>query len=190
MTTEHRVSPFAVWLVALWLGFAAASPAAKESFSLAYVQLAADPFYEPHRAYTGLRLRDRHRPLAGARTALRESRVIGRVMGLELNLLQYTLAPGEHATDAIRALQRTEGVRVFLLDLPIEEVQSLAKEPSPADLILFNIRHSDDQLRGRACASNLFHTIPSRAMMMDALAQFLSKKNWREVLNPRRSGED
>lgn len=48
--------------------------------------------------------------------------------------------------------------------------------------MFFNVRHADDRLRGADCAAGLFHTLPSHAMVMDALAQFLFKKAWRDVL--------
>jgi ABC transporter substrate binding protein (PQQ-dependent alcohol dehydrogenase system) len=50
------------------------------------------------------------------------------------------------------------------------------------DLILFNIRDRDDRLRGEACSPVLFHTIPSEAMLADALAQFLNNRGWTRVL--------
>jgi ABC transporter substrate binding protein (PQQ-dependent alcohol dehydrogenase system) len=50
------------------------------------------------------------------------------------------------------------------------------------EVLLFNIRHGADELRGRDCSPVLFHTIASDAMLMDGLAQYLSKKTWSDVL--------
>ena len=66
------------WLLALCAAPAAPVAAAKEVVSFAYLQRENDPAYEHHRAYTGLVLRDRRPPLDGAKTALRDSRVLGR----------------------------------------------------------------------------------------------------------------
>lgn len=163
------------------LGSCPAPAAEKEVFTFAYLQREGDPAYEPHRAYTGLTLRDRHPPLDGARTALRESRVIGRALGLKFALEEVVLGPEEDAGAAIKALTAA-GTRVFLLDLPLAEVRDTAAALRDRDLVLFNIRHGDDALRGEDCAPVLFHTIPSDAMLMDALAQYLAKKRWSDVL--------
>jgi len=47
------------------------------------------------------------------------------------------------------------------------------------DLLLFNAGSSDDRLRGPDCRDNLLHVAPSRAMLTDALAQYLVAKRWR-----------
>lgn len=159
-----------------------AAGSAQEVFSFVYLQRAEDSFYAPNRAYTGLTLRDRHRPLDGAKTAEREGRILGRVLGMRFKLEERSLDAGEDPAAAVETLRRKLGAAVFLLDLPMEDMDALAPVFSRGDLIFFNIRHGDDRLRGSDCAAALFHTLPSHAMLMDALAQFLLKKNWVEVL--------
>lgn len=157
------------------------APAANEVFSFAYLQRENDPAYEQHRAYTGLTLRDRTPPLDGAKTALRESRVLGRALGVKFELREEMLVEAEETVAAIEALV-TQGTRVFLLDLPLEDVKQTAASLADEDLLLFNIRHGASELRGESCSPVLFHTIASDAMLMDGLAQFLLKKNWTDVL--------
>ncbi len=156
--------------------------AGADVFRFGYLQRDGDPFYEPHRGYTGLSLRDNHRPLDGARTALRDSRIVGRALGLEFELVERRLAAEEAVLPAVEALAAQQSVGVFLLDLPLDEMAVLAGKLADRDLLLFNIRHPDDGLRGEGCARGLFHTLPSHAMLMDGLAQFLSGKNWKKVL--------
>ena len=181
-----RIRDFIDWSKAAFLGLGLAvctqALPAKDLFPIVYLQRAEDPFYERHRVYTGLKLRDRHRPLAGAKVAIRESRVLGRAMGLGFELIERSMSPGEDPAEAIEASARDQGAGVFLLDLPLDDVTALASKLSRQNLVLFNVRHGDDRLRGVACASNLFHTVPSNAMLMDGLAQFLFKKRWRDVL--------
>jgi ABC transporter substrate binding protein (PQQ-dependent alcohol dehydrogenase system) len=169
---------FAAGLLAL-----GANPAlaAKEVVSFAYLQRENDPAYEPHRAYTGLALRDRRPPLEGAKTALREARVLGRSVGVAFELREAALGEADDAVAAIEALA-AEGTRIFLLDLPLADVRQAAASLAGKDLLLFNIRHGADELRGEACSPVLFHTIASDAMLMDGLAQFLLKKDWTDVL--------
>ncbi len=154
---------------------------AQNVFTFVYLQRADDPFYLPHRAYTGLTLRDRHRPLDGAKTAAGEGRILGRVLDLRFELQERTLEANEDPLPAIEVL-RDAGATVFLLDLPLTDFETLKPALSRRDLIFFNIRHADDRLRGADCAAGLFHTLPSRAMNMDALAQFLFRKSWNKVL--------
>jgi len=71
-----------------------------------------------------------------------------------------------------------------LLDLPLAELEAVAEAlGGREELILFNIRHPDDHLRAGSCAPALLHTLPSRAMLADGLAQFLADRRWRRVLS-------
>lgn len=170
------------WLGALALLLCAEAAGAAEVFSFVYLSREGDPDYERQRAYTGLVLRDRFPPLAGAQLALRESRIMGRALDLKFELIERVLAPGEDAKAALAALRGAEGARVFILDLPLEDLRALAADLGGEDLVLFNVRHRDDDLRNENCAPALFHTLPSQAMLMDGLGQFLLKKNWTDVL--------
>lgn len=173
----------------VWLVLAGAPAlAADEVVSFAYLARENDPAYAPHRAYTGLVLRDRTPPLDGAKTALKESRVMGRRLGVRFELDEKTLGEADEAAAAILALV-ADGTRVFLLDLPLEDVKHAAAALAGEDVLLFNIRHGADELRGEACSPVLFHTIPSDAMVMDGLAQFLFKKDWTDVLILEGEGE-
>lgn len=169
-------------LLLLSLTLLIAGPAAaREPFEFAYLYRDGDPVYEETRSYTGLRLRDKQRPLAGAEAGLKESKVLGRAIGLKFKLRNVALAPDSAARDLIDTLL-AEGVFVILLDLPLDEVRSLGQDFANKPVMLFNIRHRDASLRGVDCSPALFHTLPSHAMLMDALGQFLNKKGWDEVL--------
>lgn len=162
-------------------GASGPAAAAKEIFSIGYLQREGDPAYAPHRAYTGLVLRDRAPALHGAKTALRESRILGRSIGVKFDLRKEKLKESDDLISRIEDLIEEE-TKVFLLDLPLEEVVQAAHAFTGTDVILFNIRHGADELRGPDCSSSLFHTAPSDAMLMDALAQHLFERNWKDVL--------
>jgi ABC transporter substrate binding protein (PQQ-dependent alcohol dehydrogenase system) len=152
-------------------------------FNFLYVGFQDDPDYRPHRAYTGLVLRDRKPPKAGAETAMRESRIIGRSVGVRFSLHELTIDGAADIVSAIRRSAQEHRAGVVLLDLPIgpfrEVVAGLGRGD---DLMLFNIRHSDNELRGIDCAPALFHTLPSAAMLTDALAQYLRSRKWTRIL--------
>lgn len=146
-----------------------------------YLSRADDPHYETRRAYTGLTLRARKRPIDGVRAGLRESKVLGRRLGLALDLNVIELGDGEAAFDAL-ADAISEDQSVFILDLPLDEMRALAATAADRDVLLFDVRHPDTKLRREFCQGNLFYMLPSRAMIGDALAQYLREKGWRNIL--------
>jgi ABC transporter substrate binding protein (PQQ-dependent alcohol dehydrogenase system) len=174
----------ALAVLMLWATAPGPAPAAeKPLFSILYLSRAEDPAYQQRRSYAGLALRDMVSPVDGARAALRESRMRGRALGMRFELEELELAPSEvPGTDAVEAV-RAAGPRAVLLDLPLDGLEAVvAALGGRDDLILFNIRHPDDGLRAQGCAPALLHTLPSRAMLTDALAQYLAARNWRRVL--------
>jgi ABC transporter substrate binding protein (PQQ-dependent alcohol dehydrogenase system) len=172
-----------VWILAVWLGtIPASATTVTPDFQFVYLYRDDDNTYQRHRAYTGLVLRNQQRPLYGARTALRESRVKGRRLGLQFTLKEQALNSDESAVDAIRTSIIKTGAAVFIVDLPLTEVLEIGQSLKDQPIIVLNPRHAEDMLRGSVCSPTLFHTMPSHAMLMDALAQFLSSKNWKKVL--------
>lgn len=174
---------FAFLLSTLLAANAGGAAQAAETLRFAYLFREGDPHYTPQRTYTGLLLKDPKRPLDGARTALRESRIIGRALGLAFELEEAALAEDEAAADAVQRVQAATGATIFLLDLPLEDVAAAGRQLAGAgDVVLFNIRHRSDRLRAEDCSPALFHVIPSDAMLADALAQYLAGRKWTDVL--------
>ncbi len=167
-------------LLALIAFLAPAAPAREmHELSILYLSRADDPAYKPHPVYTGLSLRDRQPPVDGARLAVRGGRIRGRGLGVRFTLEERALADGESAVAAVQEA----APRAVILDLPLPEMEAVvAALGNRSDLILFNIRHTDDHLRRDHCAPALLHTIPSRAMLADAMAQYLALRDWHRVL--------
>jgi ABC transporter substrate binding protein (PQQ-dependent alcohol dehydrogenase system) len=80
--------------------------------------------------------------------------------------------------DAIRGLA-AEGVRIVVADLDAPALLSAASAPEARDLLILNGRAPDDALREDDCRANVLHTLPSRSMLADGLAQYLVSKRWR-----------
>jgi ABC transporter substrate binding protein (PQQ-dependent alcohol dehydrogenase system) len=167
--------------VALVAWLACLLPAWAESVVFNYVSIVDDPVYVEQHAYTGLELRTRHRPLEGVRTGLRESRIPGLAAGLEFELAEISASDtGDAAAQVVGAAGG--GASIFLLDLPAEGVRAVAAGlAGREDVIVLNMRAPDDDLR-LICEPALLHVTPSRAMLSDALAQYLYAKSWRAVL--------
>jgi ABC transporter substrate binding protein (PQQ-dependent alcohol dehydrogenase system) len=116
--------------------------------------------------------------LAGARLALRDNETTGRITKQEFKLREESLPPGEDPLPAFERLV-AGGLGVVVLDLPAEALVRIADAAKGRDLLLFNAGAPDDRLRGADCRDNLLHVTPSRAMLADALAQYLLAKRWR-----------
>ncbi len=118
------------------------------------------------------------RPLDGVRLAFRDTKVLGRALGVTFALDEVLLEPGGDPAAAIAG--GSEALAV-VLDLPPGAMAAAVAAAAP-DALLINIRDRDDGWRGAGCAAALVHTIPSEAMLTDALAQHLRARNWPRVL--------
>lgn len=147
---------------------------------IVYLDQQDDPYYEPQTSYTGLSLRDHHRPIDGARVAMRDTRILARSLGITFELDEISLAPGVSAAAAVHQA-KTNGALAVILDLPEESLSDVVASEG-AGGVLFNIRSPEERWRGRDCAPALFSTAPSRAMLSDALAQQLRARNWNRIM--------
>jgi len=118
--------------------------------------------------------------LAGARLAIRDNNTTGQFTGHRYVLQEETLEEGQDAVAAAHALV-AGGVGFLAVDLPADELLAIADAVKDENVVIFNVRAPDDRLRGADCRANVFHIAPSRAMLTDALAQFLAFKRWRRL---------
>lgn len=117
----------------------------------------------------------------GARLAIADNNTTGRFLKQIFALKEITV-PQDGDVAAIFKALRAAGQRWFILDLPAPALLALADLPEAADVLLFNAGAPDDALRNEQCRANLLHTLPSRAMRADALAQYLRYKRWEKWL--------
>ena len=82
--------------------------------------------------------------------------------------------------DAVQALAKliASGHQFILVDAPADTLLRLSDAAKGQDVLLFNIRATDENLRQEDCRANVLHTAPDRAMLADALAQYLVWKRW------------
>jgi ABC transporter substrate binding protein (PQQ-dependent alcohol dehydrogenase system) len=113
----------------------------------------------------------------GGRLATADNMTTGSFMGQEFTLTEVS-APPEEAVAALQALV-ADGVRFVATMADADTTLALA-DAAGAETLVFNATAPDDRLRGADCRANLLHTAPSRAMLTDALAQFLMTKRWDE----------
>lgn len=173
-----RLIAIACLVVALTLPAASQQP----ELLLTYVSRDADPAYERQRRYTGLVLRQRYPVIAAVKAGMKESRIVGRAIGIKFKLAELKLGQDGPPADAVRRHIDKTGSRILILDVPLEDLAGIADNLPKQDMILFNPRHRNMIMRRENCQSTLFHTIASEAMLADGLAQFLRKRGWARVL--------
>jgi len=149
--------------------------------TIGYLSIDGDRRYEQKRGYAGVQFRPAGRPRDGATIAMRESRVIGRAVGIQFEMLAESVSSGADLISALDRMRTKQAVRFFLVDAGASNLLSLADAAKNRGVVLFNVSERADRLRGPDCRINIRHVIPSYAMQTDSLAQFLSAKGWRDV---------
>ena len=169
---------------ALALVFTGAAPpasAAPEELAIGYLALKKDPRYARKRTYARFLTQPLGSPYVGAKVAIEESRFVGAALGVELKLKRRRANSATALVEAALELAGA-GVQYLLIDAPGPVVDEVARATRGRDLLLFNVSARDDVLRQAQCQAHLLHVIPSHAMLMDALVQYLVSRKWREVL--------
>lgn len=182
----RRLAALMAWSLIAGCQFQSASAVehpegASPSVIIGYVELEGDSRYGNEGAYAGIVYRTLGRPFPGAELGVEDARVIGQVMG-------RSFAIERKSANGVEELHRTvsdwveSGVRFVIADLPSAELVALAEAVAEMPVLLMNISASDDHIRGAECRTNIAHFIPSRAMLADALVQYLVARKWTRIL--------
>lgn len=115
--------------------------------------------------------------LQGARLGIADDAGTGRFLGQQFRLRQVILKPGETPAEAVKEFADA-GISFVVADLDAALLLQAGDAPGAERMTLFNSRAPDDRLRQEDCRGNILHTIPSRAMLADGLAQYLVWKRW------------
>ncbi len=128
--------------------------------------------------------------LAGGLLSIKDNNTTGRFMKQDYTLKHVEVPADGDVLAAFDAL-RAEGLQHFVLNLPADALLQLADRAKGEEVLLFNAGARDDRLRSADCRANVLHIAPSRAMLADALAQFLAWKRWRNwfLVVGRRDGD-
>jgi ABC transporter substrate binding protein (PQQ-dependent alcohol dehydrogenase system) len=170
-------------LCALALSLAGTGAIAQtRTFLLGMLSQADDERYAPQQLLKSFPEAPLGRSAAAAQIALDDSAFAlqgGGWSGGKLVAVEAADAAGLPA-----ALQKLlqQGVRHVVLELPAAGVAAVTAAARGKDVMLFNAAAPEDALRGAQCAAQLLHTLPSHAMQMDALAQFLVVRKWNRPL--------
>lgn len=155
----------------------------RTTVTLAVVSLADDPRQAPRRlekAYPG---HPAGRALDGVTLGVADAAFELDAAGIDLKVRDVVLPDAAALPKALAELKAAR-VQHVVADLPEGPLRQLVQAVPGAlgGAIVFNTGLDDDALRAEHCAAHLLHTLPSRAMQQDALAQYLAARNWRLVL--------
>ena len=130
--------------------------------------------------------------IKGAELAIRDNNSAGRFLGQRYVL---ELTQSKNVNELIERARQwlASGRQLIALDLEAEALLRLLDDPAIAGQgLLFNVSAPDDALRTTQCRTGLLHTAPSRAMLADALMQFLVVKRWKEwfLIKGARAGDE
>lgn len=122
------------------------------------------------------------RPIAGAKLAIEDSKMIERLTKTKFTL-DYLRFDDRKAFIAFFKSNKLNEYNSILLDSSKTEINILKDVfKNKSKLLFFNISESNNDLRKNICLINFFHTFPSQAMLTDSISQYLIKKKWHKVL--------
>jgi hypothetical protein len=119
--------------------------------------------------------------LEGARLASMDNQTTGQFLGQSYHLNEAS-APDDQGVIAAFKQLVAAGDRLFVTDLPAPLLLKVADLPEAKDVTILDATAKDDSLRGADCRRNTLHTMPSRAMLADALMQYMVLKKWSRIV--------
>lgn len=114
--------------------------------------------------------------LAGARLAIEDNNTTGKFLNQRFTLEERRVKEGEDPVQAATALADKNGF--VIADLPADALLKVSDALRERGTLLFNVGAIDERLREADCRANVIHTAPTRAMLADALGQYLVWKKW------------
>jgi len=117
---------------------------------------------------------------AGARLAIEDNNTTGKFLGQRFTLEERRIKEGEDPVQAATALAEKNGF--VIADLPADALLKVSDALRERGTLLFNVGAIDERLREADCRANVIHTAPTRAMLADALGQYLVWKQWKRWL--------
>jgi ABC-type branched-subunit amino acid transport system substrate-binding protein len=115
--------------------------------------------------------------VAGARLAIEDNNTTGKFLGQRFTLEERRIREGEDAVQAATDLAARNGF--IIADLPADALLKVSDALRDRGTLLFNAGAIDERLREADCRANVIHTAPTRAMLADALGQYLVWKQWK-----------
>ncbi len=117
--------------------------------------------------------------LDGAQLGLNDNQTTGSFLGHKYSLVEVLIPEEGDVIESVQAASSTAPT-IIVANLVADDL--LKVTDAYPDALILNVYAKDDRLRQEDCRPNLFHLPPSRAMLTDGLAQYLSWKRWKKVV--------
>src|SRR5262245_15615408 len=176
---------FGAVIVASWAQAVCAQappPPPQPRVTIGYVEIAGAARYEPITGYGRLVLQRRARPFAGAPVGLDEGQAIARVLKIDFALERISVAAAGERAGAGTGARAAVGVHCSIAGPAADACQTSAGPVRGRDVLVFNAAAADDALRRNPCAREVVRTLPSLAMGMHALVQYLASRKSTNLL--------
>jgi ABC transporter substrate binding protein (PQQ-dependent alcohol dehydrogenase system) len=118
--------------------------------------------------------------LKGVELATLQNIGAGKFVNVDFTLETLVASSAESLADKLA--HRADLPQAIIINAPAAEILKIADLPNLQGKLLFNVSSRDENLREEDCRASLLHTIPSRSMLADALAQYLRQKRWENWL--------
>lgn len=118
--------------------------------------------------------------VAGARLAIEDNNTTGKFLNQRFTLEERRIREGDDVVQAATDLAARNGF--IIADLPADALLKVSDALRDRGTLLFNAGAIDERLREADCRANVIHTAPTRAMLADALGQYLVWKQWKRWL--------
>jgi ABC transporter substrate binding protein (PQQ-dependent alcohol dehydrogenase system) len=119
--------------------------------------------------------------IQGARLGIADNDTTGHFTGQSFTLTEAIVPEDGDVAAGLREFVE-KGIRLVVTDLPAPKLLSVAGMPDAAGITFFDAGSAEDRLRGEDCRANILHLLPTRAMLADALVQYLVAKRWQDLL--------
>ena len=117
--------------------------------------------------------------VAGARLGLNDNQTTGSFLGHNYEIVEVLIPEQGDVVESVQSA-RKDPPEIIVANLDANDL--LALTDAYPDALILNVYARDDRLRQQDCRTNLLHLPPSRAMLADSLAQYLSWKRWSKVV--------
>ena len=156
-----------------------ALPLYAQDIHLGLLRLQNDPRFDEDFTYARIELRAQGDVLTAIEMAINDMKIVTDARGATVVLREAKVG----ADGLFRAAQNmlALGVTHLIMDLPGDEVDTMATSLAGSNVVLLNTTAPEDWLRSK-CHPNLLHTAAGDRMIADALVQHAMFHKWRDLL--------
>ncbi len=138
-----------------------------------------DPRYDEKFSYARIPLVTKNDPLLASSLALLDMKIILEAKKFKVHVTNSFVDKSAVLSEVDNMLEN--GIKYLVLDLPDQYVEKVGLHLKDKEIIILNTTARDDRLRF-LCFKNMVHIAASNRMISDALAQYVLKTGYKNIL--------